>query len=150
MRWLVVRDPKGRCQTRAYFSTFLDDTAQKMLASVIARWPIEVTFEECRAHLGLETQRQWSDNAIACSTPLLLGLHSLIVLFANALHPDGRLPIHPTAWYRKPQATFADALATVRRAFWGGLNFPTAGDEQLLVIPKALMDRLAFSACYAH
>jgi hypothetical protein len=121
-----------------------------MLQTVIARWPIEVTFEECRAHLGIETQRQWSDNAIECTTPLLLGLHSLIVLFAHALHPDGRLPLHTTAWYQKRQATFADALATVRRALWGNFDFPTAGDDQLLVIPKTLMQRLEYSACYAH
>ena len=136
VRWLVVRDPKGRSETRAYFSTVLGDTAQAMLNSAIARWPIEVTFEECRAHLGIETQRQWSDKAIECTTPLLLGLHTLIVLFAHALHPDGQIPIHTTAWYRKPQATFADCLATVRRALWGGFDFKTAGDDQLFIIPK--------------
>ena len=150
VRWLVVRDPKGRSETRAYFSTELDDTPQAMIATAIARWPIEVTFEECRTHLGIETQRQWSDKAIECSTPLLLGLHSLVVLFAQALHPDGRLPVHSTAWYRKPQPTFSDVLATVRRALWGGFDFPTADDDQLLVIPKALIQRLEFAVCYAH
>jgi hypothetical protein len=150
VRWLVVRDPKGRSETRAYFSTVLDDTPQAILDTAIARWPIEVTFEECRAHLGIETQRQWSDKAIACSTPLLLGLYSLVALLAHALHPNGQMPIHPTAWYQKPHATFADVLATVRRALWGGFDFPTAGDDQRLVIPKTLMQRLEYSACYAH
>jgi len=150
VHWLVVRDPKGRSETRAYFSTVLEDTPQAMLNTVIARWPIEVTFEECRAHLGLQTQRQWSDKAIECSTPLLLGLYSLVVLLAHALHPDGRIPIHTTAWYRKRQATFADVLATVRRALWGGFDFKTAGDEPLFIIPKALMQRLEYSVCYAH
>ena len=150
VRWLVVRDPKGRSLTRAYFSTVLEDTPRAMLARLIARWPIEVTFDECRAHLGMETQRQWSDSAIGCATPLLLGLYTLVVLFAQALHPDGRIPIHTTAWYRKPQATFADVWTTVRRALWGGFDFPTADDDQLLVIPKALMQRLEYSVCYAH
>jgi hypothetical protein len=121
-----------------------------MLQTAIARWPIEVTFEECRAHLGIETQRQWSDLAIGCSTPLLLGLYSLVALFAHALHPNGQIPIQTTAWYQKPQATFADVLAAVRRALWGGFDFPTADDPQLLVIPKALMQRLEYSVCYAH
>lgn len=150
VRWLVVRDPQGRSETRAYFSTVLDDTPQAILDTAIARWPIEVTFEECRAYLGIETQRQWSDKAIACSTPLLLGLYSLVALLAHALHPNGQMPIHTTAWYQKPHATFADVLAVVRRALWGGFDFPTSGDDQLLVIPKALMQRLEYSVCYAH
>ncbi len=150
VRWLLVRDPKGRSEPRAYFSTRLEDTAQDMLDTAIARWPIEVTFEECRAHLGIETQRQWSDKAIGCSTPLLLGLYSLVVLFANALHPNGQIPIQTTAWYQKSHATFADVLAAVRRALWGGFDFPTADNPQLLVIPKTLMRRLEYSVCYAH
>lgn len=149
VRWLLVRDPKGRSEPRAYFSTCLEDTPEAMLDTAIGRWPIEVTFEECRAHLGIETQRQWSDKAIGCSTPLLLGLYSLVVLFAHALHPNGRIPIQTTAWYQKPQATFADVLATVRRALWGGFDFPTADNPQLLVIPKTLIQRLEYSVCYS-
>ena len=38
------------------------------------RWPVEVTFHEVRTHLGVETQRQWSDLAILRTTPALLGL----------------------------------------------------------------------------
>jgi hypothetical protein len=57
------------------------------------RWSLEVTFEESRAHLGIETQRQWSDPAIERSTPLLFGLYSLVTLFGQALHPDGQLPV---------------------------------------------------------
>ena len=47
------------------------------------RWSLEVTFEEGRAHLGIETQRQWSDRAIERSTPLLFGLYSLVTLFGR-------------------------------------------------------------------
>jgi hypothetical protein len=39
-----------------------------------AGWSLEVTFEETREHLGVETQRQWSDRAISRSTPVLMGL----------------------------------------------------------------------------
>jgi hypothetical protein len=42
---------------------------------------MEVTFEEARAHLWIETQRQWSDLAIARTKPVLFGLFT---------HPDGR------------------------------------------------------------
>jgi hypothetical protein len=150
VRWLLVRNPKGLSEPRAYFSTCLEDTPQAMPDTAIARWPIEVTFEECRAHLGIETQRQWSDKAIGCSTPLLLGLYSLVDLFAHVLHPNGRIPIQTTAWYPKPKATFADVLATVRRTLWGGFDFPTADHSQLLVIPKTFIQRPEYLVCYAH
>jgi hypothetical protein len=150
VRWLLVRDPQRRSEPRAYFSTDREHCPKVMLKAAIARWPIEVTFEECRAHLGLQTQRSWSDSASGCSTPLLLGLYSLIVLFAYALHPDGNIPVRHTRWYQKPHATFADVLACVRRALWGGFDFPTADDPQLLVIPKSLVQRLEHSVCYAH
>lgn len=150
LRWVRVRDPKGRGETRAYFSTVLEDTPQVVLQTFIDRWTIEVTFEECRAHLGLETQRQWSDKAIGCATPLILSLYSLVVLFARALYPDGRIPLQTTAWYRKLHPTFADVLAAVRRPLWGGFDFPTANQSGLLEIPWALMRRLEYSVCYAH
>ena len=150
VRWLLVRDLKGRSETRAYFSTEPEDTPQAMLQTVIRRWTVEVTFEECRAHLGLQTQRQWSDKAIGCTTPLILSLYSLVALFAHALHPDGRIPLHRCAWYRKSQPTFADVLAAVRRPLWGGFDFPTASESEMLEIPKALMQRLEYSVCYAH
>ena len=64
---------------------------------VICDCAIEVTFEEGRAHLGIETQRQWSDRAIERSTPLLFGLYSLVTLFGRALHPDGQIPVAQAA-----------------------------------------------------
>jgi hypothetical protein len=87
---------------------------------------IEVTFEESRAHLGAETQRQWSDPAIARSTACLFGLYSLVGLLGSALHPAGDIPFQPTAWYRKQQATFGDVLATVRRQLWSNLSHATS------------------------
>ena len=76
---------------------------------------MEVTFEEARAHLGVETQRQWSNLASLRTTPALLGLFSLVTLMAHALQAD--LPLPQTAWYVKPLPTFVDALARVRVLF---------------------------------
>ena len=77
------------------------------------RWSLEVTFEEGRAQLGIETQRQWSDRAIERSTPLLFGLYSLVTLFGQAWHPDGHIPVAQAAWYRKQTATIRSVLALV-------------------------------------
>ena len=82
------------------------------------RWRVEVTFQEVRAHLGVETQRQWSDKAIARTTPCLLALFSIVALLADQLPPRERRRAAATAWYAKPRPTFSDALAAVRREIW--------------------------------
>jgi len=111
--------------------------------------PSRVTYEESRAHLGVETQRQWSDLAIERSTPALLGLYSLVTLLGNALHPDGSIPLRQAAWYPKTQATFSDVLATVRRHLWGGLTFQTsATDPDVCLVPRTHLASLVQAVCY--
>lgn len=73
----------------------------------IQRWSIEVTFEESRAHMGIESQRQWSDLAIERSTPCLFGLYSVVIVLGSVLHSTGDMPFQATAWYPKQQATLA-------------------------------------------
>jgi hypothetical protein len=82
------------------------------------RWSGEVTLEEARAHLSLETQRQWSDQAIVRTAPVLLALFSLVTVLALQLSHGGRIPVPVTAWYRKPEPTFGHCLAVVRRHLW--------------------------------
>lgn len=103
------------------------------------RWRVEVTLEESRAHLGVETQRQWSARATARSTPALLGLFSVVVLLGHAIHPGGAIPIRQAAWYPKEQATFSDVLATVRGYLWHQELFdrPPSGGEQLILTPAS-------------
>ena len=93
------------------------------------RWQVEVTFQEVRTHLGVETQRQWSDLAIARTTPVLLGLFSIVTLLAHRLARSGQLPIRQAAWYIKTQATFSDAIAAVRQQLWHPANFFTSRSE---------------------
>ncbi len=113
------------------------------------RWSLEVTFEESRAHLGIETQRQWSDLAIERSTPLLFGLSSLVALFGQGLYPDGCVPIAQAAWYRKRIATFRDVLAAVRRHLWGLWTFPTSlTDPDVVLVPRSILERLSWAVCY--
>ena len=108
----------------------------------------ESTFEEGRAHLGLETQRQWSDLAIERTTPLLFGLYSLVILFGHALHPDGQIPITQAAWYRKPAATFCNVLAAVRRSLWGMETFPTSRTHpDVVLVPRSTLERWSVTVC---
>jgi hypothetical protein len=112
------------------------------------RWSLEVTFEEGRAHLGIETQRHWSDRAIERSTPLLFGLYSLVTLFGRVLQPDGQVPIAQAAWYRKHTATFRDVLALVRQHLWGQRTFPTSPtDPGVVLVPRSPLERLWVAVC---
>ena len=110
-----------------------------------------MTFEEVRRHLGVETQRQWSDLAIARTTPALMGLFSLVCLIALQIVKDGSLPLRHAAWYRKQDAAFSDVLAFVRRAIWAGKylhNSVPAADRLELSRDEmdTLLDRLAATA----
>ncbi len=93
---------------------------QNIINYYVLRWNIEVTFEETRAHLGIETQRQWSDKAIARSTPLLMGLFSFITLVGLNLHEKSTLlSMERATWYDKQgELTFSDIIALVRRSIW--------------------------------
>ena len=125
LRWVLTRDPSGTYPPKAYFTTNPEEEAIEVVHSFIRRWTIEVTFEESRAHMGVETQRQWSDIAIERSTPSLLGLYSLVAVIGQELHPSGDMPVLRTAWYPKTQATFSDVLAEVRRELWGNFDYAT-------------------------
>ena len=114
IRWVLVRDPQSKFLPTAFLSTNLQADPLQILAWFIMRWSLEVTFQECRAHLGLETQRQWSDLAVARTTPALLGLFSLVTLLAQQLTQPQPLPVRTTAWYAKTEPTFSDAIAFVR------------------------------------
>src|SRR5438309_8709443 len=114
IRYVLVRDPTGEREPQAFLCTDLTAEPLDILRWFVRRWSIEVTFAEVRRHLGVETQRQWTDPAIARTTPVLLALFSLVTLWANDLQRDRRLLVRTASWYPKTLPTFADALATVR------------------------------------
>jgi hypothetical protein len=149
IRWVLTRDPSGKRPPKAIFSTDLTQTAEQIVKDFMKRWSLEVTFEETRAQLGIETQRQWSDLAIERTTPMLFALYSLVTLFGNSLAPDGQLPIAQSAWYHKQTATFCDVLATVRRRLWSHVTFPTsAADPGVVLVPRSTLERLSLAVCY--
>jgi DDE superfamily endonuclease len=148
IRWVLTRDPSGKHPPKALFSTDPTLTAEQIIKDFMKRWSLEVTFEESRAHLGIETQRQWSDLAIERSTPLLFGLYSLVTLFGQAEYPDGQIPIAQAAWYRKQTATFRDVLAVVRQHLWGQETFSTSpADPGVVLVPRSTLERLCLAVC---
>jgi hypothetical protein len=153
IRWVLIRPVKGCGQPfepQALLCTDLNAEPLRIVSWFVLRWQVEVTFEETRAHLGMETQRQWNDLAIARTTPAILGLFSLVTLLANepSLRKAGR--IRQAAWYAKERPTFSDALAWARYHLWTRQGFFTSTDkpdDQKLW--QALTERLTQTLCYA-
>src|SRR2546423_674287 len=131
LRWVLVRDPKKRFEPQALLSTDLKLSARQIVAYFVRRWSMETTFQEARLYLGLEGQRQWNDLATARTTPVRLGLFSLVALMVQR-QPTWQQAFRRSAWYKKARPTFADALAQVRRALWSQLSFwlSEAGSEK--------------------
>jgi hypothetical protein len=150
IRYVLIRDVAGKFDPQALLCTDLTLTPDYILACFMRRWQMEPTFRHVREHLGVETQRQWSDKAIARTTPALLGLFSLITLLANALLTRHDLTIRTTAWYSKTLPTFSDALALVRRTLWAYLTFQISQDQPDMVkVPRVLLDRFNDLLSYA-
>ena len=150
IRWVLVRDPLGRFELQALLCTDQTCDPVQVLRWFVQRWQVEVTFREVRDHLGVETQRQWSDKAIARTTPCLLGLFSLVTLLGKQLKPHARRATATTAWYRKQRPTFSDTLATVQREIWREQGFITSrGAVNITKLPPALRDGIAYALCHA-
>lgn len=130
--------------------TALEATPAQILRWFRQRWQVEVTFQEVRAHLGVETQRQWSDLEILRTTPALLALFSLVMLLTERLHRQFTVSQPHAAWYMKQHPTFADALALVRRYIWASRLFQTSPDDvEYVKVPRPLFDTWAELLCYA-
>ena len=150
IRWVLLRDPQQRFDPQALLCT---DPARDPLQIVrwyVRRWQVEVTFREVRDHLGVETQRQWSDRAIARTTPCLLALFSIVTLLATRLGHRARAAVCTDAWYRKRRPTFTGTLAAVRRQFWceQGLSMSRRSAEPTKPRP-ALRRAVAYALCHA-
>jgi hypothetical protein len=141
IRYVLARDPEGESSDAAYLCTDERFGSEEILKYVVQRWSLEVTFEEARAHLGLETQRQWSDLAIARTTPVLLGLFSLVTLAAMRCHEAGLLSAEQTAWYVKVGPTFSDCLRLVRSRIWQArIGSTSEGEADVVQLPRGVFE----------
>ena len=150
IRWVLVRDPTGQFEPQAFLATDLNARPQDILSWFVSRWQVEVTFEETRAHLGVETQRQWSDKAILRTTPALLGLFSLITLWAHDLSKSRKFKPRTATWYPKAVPTFSDAIAAVRREIWAHqISFMSRPNRDSIIIPCHIWGRVTNALAYA-
>jgi hypothetical protein len=148
--WVLIRDPQGAFEPQAWVTTHLEPAPVQMGEAFVRRWTMEVTLEEARAHLGIETQRQWHDLAIQRTTPALCGLYSLVTLRAHALLQAEARVVRTAAWYAKVRPPFSDALAVVRRELWSACHFSMSESHaEMIKIPRSVFERLTDTVCYA-
>lgn len=149
LRYVLIRDVAGPFAPQALLCTDLALPPEHILAFFMRRWQMEPTFQHVRTHLGVETQRQWSDKAIARTTPVLMGLFSLVTLLANALIVKDGVRLRQSAWYAKSRPTFSDALALVRTRLWHSRTFHTSDDQADMVkVPRLLLERFTNLLAY--
>jgi hypothetical protein len=141
IRWVPIRDPERKFDRQALFGTDLGADPVQIISWFVLRWQMETTFQAVRTHLGLETQRQWSDQAIARTAPALMAHPYLL----HRQHPVRR-----ASWYAKTRPTFVDAIACVRLHIWHSqdvvMSSPHPDRNELIpVLPEHLLGAL----CYA-
>lgn len=150
-RWVLIRDPKRTFKPHALLCTDLAVKPEQILKWFVMRWRVEVTFQEVRAHLGVETQRQWNEWAILRTTPALLGLFSLVTLLAHRLVKRDQLPARQSAWYAKRLPTFSDALGVVRQHLWHRVSFRRSHRKINMQKRKpSIWERYTDALCYAQ
>lgn len=150
VRWVLIKDPSGKVKPCALLCTELDYNPIQIIDFFIQRWNVEVTFEELRAHLGVETQRQWSDLAIVRTTPILMGIFSIITIWADQLFDKADLVVNPCAWYRKKHPTFSDAIAAVRKRIWQNQKFSMSlFRDDIYNLENNMLEHLIFMATRA-
>jgi hypothetical protein len=149
IRWVIIRDPRQKFETQALLCTNREAAPRRIIEWFIKRWQVEVTFEETRRHLGIETQRQWSDKAIQRTTPGLFGLFSLVTMVAQDLDRTGKLTMRQAVWYQKQVATFSDAIGCVRQQIWEWQSFQTSGTKvEMIKIPRQYLECLTDTLCF--
>ncbi len=152
LRWVLIRDPQEEeFEAQALLCTDLDADPERIISWFARRWQMEATFQEVRQRLGFETQRHWSEWAIRRTAPALLGLFSVVTLFAHQHMSEGAGAVRRTAWYDKRHPTFSDALALVRKQLWAQQATFCVSPQEIntVKVPREFVERLTDAVCYA-
>jgi hypothetical protein len=115
--WVYVRDLDGTHRDEYFFSTDTSMTASEVIEMYGGRWNIETTFQELRAHLGLETTRGWHRNTVLRMAPSLFLVYTLVVTFYDTM-PATSSHLRERSWNGKEFVTFSDMIISVRHHLW--------------------------------
>lgn len=149
IKWILIKDPHNEKEAIVLFSTNIKHSPKRIIEIFVSRWSIEVTFEESRRHLGIETQRQWSDKGIERTTPCILGSFAITVLMGHKLSEEtkSKIPLQEASWYNKNHLTFSDVLhfvklSILKKKYYSQFGFRTK-------LGKKDLEELLFSAAAA-
>jgi DDE superfamily endonuclease len=141
LRWVFVRDRQGTHRDEYFYTTDPSLSPEAVIGRYAWRWNVETTFQEARAHLGLETTRGWCRRTVLRAAPCLLGLYSLVALLFAALPPAQRAG--GVKWPGKGHVTFSDALTALRRWLWSEWVLPQAdGGAAVAKLPQHVQELL--------
>jgi hypothetical protein len=137
IRWAYAQEMLHNGQVYLY-STDPTLSAQQIITWFAARWAIEVTFQEVRAHLGFHTTRQRCRQSVLRMGACLLGLFSIVSLIYAKLAENKPVKLQCSS-YEKTDPTFADALAAVRWIIWEKIILPRCtGGSVAAYLPRRL------------
>jgi hypothetical protein len=141
IRWIFVHDQDGTHRDEYFYTTDPAIDPARIITSYTSRWSVETTFQEARAHLGLETTRGWCRRTVLRAAPCLFGLYSVVAILFDLLpetSKNGRVD-----WPGKAGVTFSDALTSVRLRLWSEGVFREAGiGSRLKKLPEPLRELL--------
>jgi hypothetical protein len=141
LRWVFVGDRSGTHRDEYFYTTDPSLLPETIIALYTGRWNIETTFQELRAHLGLESTRGWCRQTVLRAAPCLFGLYTVVTLLFVSL-PEGQRT-GAVCWPGKATVTFSDALTAVRRWLWSAWVVPQAGgDTAVQQLPEPLQHLL--------
>ena len=141
LRWVSVRDRTGTHRDEFLYATDPALTPAEIVGYYCGRWNIETTFQEVRAHLGLETTRGRCAKTVTRAAPCLFGLYSVVALIYDAT--PAALRSGAIEWPGKATVTFSDALACVRRRAWSeGVLRQAGGGPGLAELPDQVRELL--------
>ena len=142
--------PAGHFAPQFLFATDQAATPAQIVTWFVMRWSEEVTFAEVRAHLGVETQRQWSPLAIERTTPVLLGLFAVVTLLAEHLRAGQPHPRRTAAWYIKRKQPLPTRSPLCASNYGARFSSQSPHRERgPVTLPAAVLEGLLDAICYA-
>ena len=145
--FVISRDPKGKEHDDFFFTTDLSLPPEDVISIYAGRWCIEDTFKNVKQLLGGEDPQTWRHKGPERAAALSFWLYSLVWYWY--LTTQGARPSLPRLpWYtKKCTPSFADAMASLRRALWRQRIFaPSGNTAQPRSIVGALVELLAYAA----
>jgi hypothetical protein len=118
VRLVISRDPEGKEPDDFFFTTDVNQTAEVVVSTYGGRWCIEDTFRNVKQLLGGEDPQSWKGQGPERAAALAFWIYSAVwswyVRTQGSKCSWSNLP-----WYSlKRTASFADALAALRRVLW--------------------------------